>query len=90
MTDEELLARVTADPEVCAGQPYIRGTRISVAIILDALAQGLSPAKIVEHYPSLETEDIHAALVFATQLAERNGGVAIVGRQYLQNFYHPL
>ena len=90
MTDQELLARITVDPKVCAGKPYIRGTRISIAIVLDALEQGLSPAKIVEHYPSLETEDIHAAVAFATQLAERNGGVAIVGRQYLQNFYHPL
>ena len=90
MTDQELLARVTVDPNICAGKPYIRGTRISIAIILDALAQGLSPEQIVEHYPSLETEDIQAALAFATYLAERNGGVAVVGRQYLHNFFHPL
>jgi uncharacterized protein (DUF433 family) len=89
MTEEELLARVTVDPEICAGKPFIQGTRISVAIILDALAQGLSAGQIVEHYPSLETDDVHAALAFATQLAEKNGGIAVVGRQYLQIFFHP-
>jgi uncharacterized protein (DUF433 family) len=90
MTDQELLARVAVDPKICAGKPYIRGTRISIAIILDALAQGLSPAEIVEHYPSLETDDVHAAVAFATELAEKNGGLAIVGQQYLKNFFHPL
>ena len=89
MTDQELLARVTVDPNICAGKPYIRGTHISIATILDALSQGLSSAKIVEYYPSLEIDDIDAALLFATQLAEKNGGVAIVGPQYLEKFFHP-
>jgi uncharacterized protein (DUF433 family) len=90
MTDQELLTRVTVDPKICAGKPSIRGTHISIAIILDALAQGLSPTQIVEHYPALETDDIHAAVAFATELAERNGGLAIVGQQYLKFFFHPL
>ena len=90
MTDQDLLARIAADPKVCDGKPFIRGTRISIAVILDALAQGLSPAQIVEHYPSLETEDVEAALAFATQLAEMNGGIALVGRQYFNNLFHPL
>jgi uncharacterized protein (DUF433 family) len=89
MTDQELLARVTVDPNICAGKPYIRGTHISIVTILDALSQGLSSAKIVEHYPSLEIDDIDAALLFATQLAEKNGGVAIVGPQYLEKCFHP-
>jgi uncharacterized protein (DUF433 family) len=90
MTDRELLARVTVNPKVCAGKPYIRGTHISIAVILDALAQGLTATEIVEHYPSLETDDIRAALLFATELAEKNGGLAIVGQQYLKFFFHPL
>ena len=89
MTDPELLARVTADPKVCAGKPYIRRAQISIAIILDALSQGLSPAEIVDHYPSLETDDVHAAVAFATDLAEKNGGIAMVGDQYLKySFQH--
>jgi uncharacterized protein (DUF433 family) len=89
MTDQDLLARITVDPKVCDGKPFIRGTRISIAVILDALTQGLSPAQIVEHYPALEIEDIRAALAFATRLAENNGGIAIVGHQYLNHFFHP-
>ena len=86
-TDQELLARVVTDPEVCAGKPFIRGTAVSIAIILDALALGFSPERIVDHYPSLETEDVHAALAFATRLAEMNGGVAMVGRPYSETHF---
>jgi uncharacterized protein (DUF433 family) len=85
--EQELLARVVMDPEVCAGKPFIRGTGISIAIILDALAIGLSPEQIVDHYPSLETEDVQAALAFATRLAEMNGGVAVVGRPDSEKYF---
>ncbi len=72
MTREELLCRVTVDPAVCAGKPCIRGTRIYIAIILDALAEGLTPEEIVDHYPSLQTEDIRAAVAYAAELAREN------------------
>jgi uncharacterized protein (DUF433 family) len=90
MTDKDLLARVLVDPEVCTGKPFIRGTRIYIAIILDALAQGLTPDEIIEHYPVLEVDDIRAAVAFASHLAEQNGGLAMVGRQYLNKVLHPL
>ena len=79
MTDDELLARVQVDPQVCAGRPHIRGTKIYIAIILDALTQGLTPRQIVEHYPCLELDDIRAAVGYASQIAEHNSGVAILG-----------
>jgi len=60
MTREELLARVAVDPKICAGKPCIRGTRIYVAIILDGLAEGLTPKEIVDHYPSLTIENVRA------------------------------
>jgi uncharacterized protein (DUF433 family) len=72
MTYDELLARVTVDPKVCAGKPCIRGTRIYIAIILDALAEGLSPEQIVDDYPSLTLEDIRAALAYSAELAREN------------------
>lgn len=72
MSHEELLARVTADPAVCAGKPCIRGTRIYIAIILDALAEGLTPEEIIDHYPSLQIEDIRAAVAYAAELAREN------------------
>lgn len=90
MKNPNLLDRVAVDPEICTGKPFIRGTRIYIAIILDALAQGLTPEKIVEHYPVLEVDDIRAAVAFANLLAEQNGGLAMVGRQYLNRVLHPL
>ena len=72
MTREELLSRVTVDPAVCTGKPCIRGTRIYIAIILDALAEGLTPEEIADHYPSLQTEDIRAAVAYAAELAREN------------------
>ncbi len=72
MTQEELLKRVTVDPAVCGGKPCIRGTRIYIAIILDALAEGLTPEEIIDHYPSLTLEDVRAAVAYAAELAREN------------------
>ena len=65
MTYEELLGRVSVDPKVCGGKPCIRGTRTYIAIILDALAEGLTPGQIIDHYPYLTLDDIRAALAYA-------------------------
>lgn len=72
MTHEELLTRITVNPEICGGQPCIRGTRINIAIILDALAESLTPEQIIAHYPSLTQEDIRAAVAYAADLAREN------------------
>lgn len=72
MNHEELLKRIILDPNVCGGQPCIRGTRIYVAIILDGLAEGLTPEQIIDHYPQLTVEDIHAALAYAADLSREN------------------
>lgn len=72
MKPDELLRRVSVAPNICAGKPCIRGTRIYIAIILDALAEGLTAEEIIDHYPSLEPDDIRAALVYAAELAREN------------------
>ena len=59
MKYEDLLSRITVDPDVCAGKPCIRGTRIYISIILDGLAEGLTPAQIIDQYPHLTLDDIH-------------------------------
>ncbi len=84
MTHEELMNRVTIDPAVCAGKPCIRGTRIYIAIILDAVAEGLTPEQIIAHYPSLTLEDVRAALTYAAELARENitEGVGFVNRTH--------
>ena len=72
MSRDELLNRVTVDPGICGGKPCIRGTRIYIAIILDGLAEGLTPEQILDHYPQLALDDIHAALAYAAELSQEN------------------
>jgi len=88
MTDNSLLARVIVNPKVCRGRPHIRGTRIYIAIILDALTQGLTPDEVIDHYPSLVLDDIRAAVAYATMLAEENGGVAVVNEPIHNNLLY--
>jgi uncharacterized protein (DUF433 family) len=61
--------RIVANPNVCHGKPCIRGTRIMVSVVLDNLADGLSPEEIVRDYPPLVLDDVRAALAYAAELA---------------------
>ncbi|MDL2345530.1 competence protein CoiA family protein [Deinococcus sp. MIMF12] len=61
------LERITVDPRQCGGRPCIRGIRIRVSDILDLLGQGVPEGEILEDYPDLEREDIHAALLYAAR-----------------------
>jgi len=61
--------RITVDPDILAGKPVIRGTRLSVELILDLLAAGQSEADLIEDYPGLSKEDILACLSYASYLA---------------------
>ena len=72
MARDDLLDRISSDPNICAGKPCIRGTRIYIAIILDGLAGGMTPRELIDHYPSLTIEDIRAALAYAAELAREN------------------
>jgi uncharacterized protein (DUF433 family) len=60
---------ITVDPAVCHGQACIKGTRVMVTVVLDNLAAGLATDDILQSYPSLTTEDIHAAMAYAADLA---------------------
>ena len=61
--------RIVIDPEVLAGKPVIRGTRLAVEFILDLLAAGQSEADILANYPGLKHDDILACLAYASHLA---------------------
>ncbi len=63
-----LLKRITVDPNICFGKPCIRGTRIWVSLILDFLADGLSTEALLQEYPQLTLEDIHAALAYGAEM----------------------
>ena len=60
-----LLNRITIDPRGMVGKPVIRGMRITVEQILEALAGGVTEKEILEDYPVLEPDDIKAALLYA-------------------------
>lgn len=61
--------RVVIDPEILAGKPVIRGTRLAVEFILDLLAAGQSEPHILADYPGLTHDDILACLAYASHLA---------------------
>ncbi len=56
---EELLRRIVSDPHMMAGKPVIRGTRITVDLILELLASGMKPEEIAEDY-NISLDDIRA------------------------------
>lgn len=63
----ELLKRITQTPEQCGGKPCVRGMRVRVRDVLEALASGMSPEQVVAALPHLEPDDIRACLLFAAR-----------------------
>ena len=53
---------IVADPEHLSGSPRVRGTRISISLILESLAAGMTIAQIVDAYPSLTDESVRGVL----------------------------
>ena len=64
-----LSEHIIVDPEILAGKPVIRGTRLAVEFILELLASGESESDILSSYPGLRREDILACLSYASYLA---------------------
>ena len=65
MNEEQLLERITITPGVRSGKPCVRGHRITVGDVLSWLAQDMTPDEILHDFPSLERDDIRAALAWA-------------------------
>ena len=59
------LDRITADPDILGGKACVQGMRISVALVVNLVANGMSTAQIIEEYPDLEAEDVRQALHYA-------------------------
>ena len=68
-TEADLLARIVVNPKVMLGKPVIKGTRITVELVLRLLAQGLSAEEILKDYPQLTKDDITAVLLYAVKRA---------------------
>jgi len=60
--------RIVVDPKVLTGKPVVRGTRLSVELVVELLAAGWSHAQILTSYPHLSEDDIRACLAYASEL----------------------
>ncbi len=67
--------RITFDPAVMGGRACVRGMRITVALVVNLVANGMSTDDILREYPELETEDIRQALQYASALANEEIGL---------------
>ena len=61
----EKLDRITINPDICLGQPTVRGMRITISVILKMLASGKSIQDVLKAYPELESEDVQQAMQYA-------------------------
>lgn len=77
MAKQELLKRITVNPEVMVGKPVIRGLRITVEQILKALSDGVTFDELLVEYPELEMADIRAVLLYAAELVGEEQTFAI-------------
>lgn len=68
---------IVVDPDVLVGKPIVKGTRISVELLLDRFADGWSYDDVLEAYPHLTREQVQAAVTFASELFKEEKYVAI-------------
>ena len=68
--------RISVDPAICHGRACIRGTRVTVSVLVDNLASGIPRAEILKSYPTIAEADLDAALAYAAELA-REGTVVL-------------
>ena len=71
MNKEELLERISVNPDICFGKPCIKGHRIWVSLVLDLLAAGWSIQEIRENYPGLEEVDVLACIAYGAEMSRK-------------------
>jgi uncharacterized protein (DUF433 family) len=67
---DNLISRITINPDICHGKPSIRNMRYPVEMILDLLSAGMTHQEILADYPALEDDDIKACLAYASRLTK--------------------
>jgi uncharacterized protein (DUF433 family) len=75
MTDQELRERIVVAPKVMVGQPCIRGSRLTVRLILGLLAHGATYPEIIAEYPRLTPDDSRACLLYAADMLTRPASI---------------
>lgn len=63
---------IVRDPQICGGEPTIRGTRVTLRTVLASLAEGSSEEEILGSFPALRREDLRAVIAFAAASAEED------------------
>lgn len=69
MSRDELLSRISIDPQVCFGKPCIKGHRIWVSLVLDLLATGTALQQILADYPGLTEADVLACIAYGAEMS---------------------
>jgi len=69
MQTNQLLQRISVNPNICFGKPCIQGTRIWISLVLDFLANGMSIQEIIAEYPQLTEEDIRACIAYGAEMS---------------------
>ncbi len=69
MPKEELLSRISIDPNICFGKPCIKGHRLWVSLILDFLASGWSVQQVLDNHPGLVEADVLACIAYGAEMA---------------------
>ena len=69
MDRQELLTRISIDPNICFGKPCVRGHRIWVSLVLDFLASGATMREILDDYPGLEEADVLACIAYGAEMS---------------------
>ena len=69
--------RIVVDPQILLGKPVIKGTRISVELLLDRLSDGWSMEDILASYPHITRDDVLAALSFVAEIYREESFVAV-------------
>ena len=63
---------ISRDPEICGGEPVIKGTRVTLRTILASLAQGATEAQILRDFPTVNAEALRAVIAFAAASAQED------------------
>lgn len=67
---DDLLERITIDPQICHGKPVVRGLRYPVEMLLELMSAGMTNEEILGDYEDLEREDLLAVLFYAARLSQ--------------------
>ncbi len=68
----DLLERITIDPQICHGKPVVRGLRYPVEMLLELMSAGMTMDEILADYEDLKRDDLLAVLSYATRLSQEN------------------